>query len=221
MIEPDFGKTISEYLTRIDSEDDHVRSIGTYFPSELSYPCLRSLFLRYKYPDKQPSPDKLRIFRIGNLLHVFLQQALGTETNQFRLCGLEQSVTYRINGIELRGRVDAIIELPDGEETVVEIKTCSPQTFNYPLPKPEHLAQTMFYLNRLHLKKAFIVYVEKNRLEIQVYPVEYDDVIFKEMIGRTRALHKALKEDVIPDQEANHWGGKICQYCDFKEECKT
>lgn len=155
-------------------------------------------------------------------MHHFIQEALSHEMAQFKVTAIEQSVTYKHNGIELRGRADAIIQLPDGEECVVELKTCNRRAFDYELPKSEHLAQTMFYLARMHLKTAYIIYIDKDRLEIHVCPpITFDPSIFKEMVDRAKNLHDALIKHELPEKYTDFWNGKGCVYCDLRDECEA
>jgi len=73
-----------------------------------------------------------RIFKIGTIIHDFIQDSFKKANNEFSLLSLETSIkgSYRVSGdlIWIRGRADAIIER-DSKEYIIEMKSIAPQTY--------------------------------------------------------------------------------------------
>ena len=159
-----FNKVIDEYLTLERERTYRERNIKVFYPSELTFPCLRCQYLRYMNPAVPFSPKTQRIFKIGSIIHDLLQEIFKEETCEFSIVDIETPIRrfYQVNGdiIQLRGRADARIE-KDGEEYFVKIKTIKPQSykddpFKYLTePKESHLKQLLWYLQSSHVLKGF------------------------------------------------------------------
>jgi len=225
----DFTEIFDEYLEA--KREDRDRQIGVYYPSEISFPCLRSLFLRYKHPEP-PKKTLMRRFYKGDLWHNVMQTILG-ENRRVTLVEKEKSVRVDVGGFSLHGRLDALIMEPQRQQKyVVEIKTI--EAFKYlnhgsgqyqpvPLPKEEHLAQLMFYLKCVgDAEGGLLLYIQKNRFfdeePFKWFTVKFDGDIYDRMVERAAELHGFLVDGRLPPPEPQHWNGKVCGYCPYGDE---
>lgn len=231
MVLINFDKVIDDYLSSERKRTHRKRNIKIFYPSELTFPCLRGQYLKYTQPEIPVSAKTRRIFKIGTIIHDFVQNIFKKEKNEFTLLSLESSIkgTYRVSGdlIWIRGRVDAIIER-DGEEYIIEIKSMAPQPYKDDVfrylnePKEGHLMQILWYMQSANIKNGFIIYVEKVGGETRTFPITLDDLSPQlNITERAKKLYRHLKTGTIPPQETHHWNYHICQYCQYAEACEN
>jgi len=231
MVLINFDKVIDDYLSSERKRAHRKRKISVFYPSELTFPCLRGQYLRYTQPEVPVSAKTRRIFKIGTIIHDFIQDSFKKANNEFSLLSLETSIrgSYRVSGdlIWIRGRADAIIER-DSEEYIIEIKSIAPQPYKDDVfrflnePKESHLKQILWYMQSANIKKGFIIYVEKIGVETKTFPVTLDDYSSQQSITETaKKLYRHLKTGTIPPREVYHWNNHICQYCQYSEVCEN
>jgi len=227
----DFDAAIDQFLEVDRSGEHRGRRVGVYYASELGFPCLRSLFLRYRHPKKKLSKRTLRVFHLGNMIHDFVEDVFENSENSFVVDETEKRVAqvYRAGPkkfhFEIHGRVDAVIvnrEVEHCDEPMaVEIKSCAPNMFKYgDLPKSSHVTQLMFYLKQLGLERGYVLYVEKYGLRTRSCLVKYDAEIYNQLVKRARQLHYALVKEKAPPRHESFPSKFPCSYCEVKEECK-
>lgn len=154
----------------------------------------------------------------GTTVHRIIQQA-------FQRSGILVEAERRINltykGIELRGMVDAIVEVDD-ELKVVEIKTCGALPGK---PKKEHLHQALTYALITGIYKVVIFYMSRKvasfdgrlecvEFEIDVTPVQLDmvaEILATSFIG--------TEEKVIPPIPLYIASQGDCGFCPFTKIC--
>jgi CRISPR/Cas system-associated exonuclease Cas4 (RecB family) len=226
-----FDKVIDDYLSSERKRKNRKRNIKVFYPSELTFPCLRGQYLKYTQPEIPVSPKTQRIFKIGTIIHDFIQDSFKKANSEFSLLDLEASIqgAYSASGdlIRIRGRADAIIER-NGEEYIVELKSVAPQPYRDDVfrflnePKESHLKQILWYMQSANIKKGVIIYIEKVGAETKTFTISLDDYSTQQSITETaKELYKHLKTGTIPPRETNHWNNKICNYCQYYEACEN
>lgn len=226
-----FDKVIDDYLSSERKRKNRKRDIKVFYPSELTFPCLRGQYLKYTQPEIPVSPKTQRIFKIGTIIHDFIQDSFKKANSEFSLLDLEASIqgAYSASGdlIRIRGRADAIIER-NGEEYIVELKSIAPQPYRDDVfrflnePKESHLKQILWYMQSANIKKGVIIYIEKVGAETKTFTISLDDYSTQQSITETaKELYKHLKTGTIPPRETNHWNNKICNYCQYYDACEN
>lgn len=220
-----FAESFHAFLVaeREEKNVKHVRKIGNYYPSELTFPCLRSVQLKYLYPNIKPDFEKLKVFKIGSVIHELLEKAFAQEKKRFRLLESELSVkeSFIINNhvFQICGRLDCLIRIAK-QNYVVDFKTMRSYAKNY-IPKPADIQQLTFYLHALKLENGFLVYVDKQDLTFYVEKIKYNEELYQELVQKAFELHKALKIKVVLPKNSEAWNGKICSYCTHKSFCEA
>lgn len=233
-----FDEVVDRFLLRKREDSRRERDINVFFPSELTFPCLRAQYFKYVYPSTEYGADTLRIFEIGSMIHNFIQKIICAETEAFTVLDTEASIKryYKVNGdtIQIRGRADALIQRGN-QEAIIEIKSMKPQYFydykqrktirDDPFhfltePKPEHVQQIEWYMHNLHCTHGYILYVEKVAAEMKPFQVTLTNYKLKDgIVGTAKKLYTCLRDTNIPVKEPHHWGGRICDYCNYRKEC--
>lgn len=220
-----FAESFDAFLVAENEKNsvNHERKIGVYYPSELTFPCVRSLQLRYIYPNIKPNVEKLKVFKIGNLIHELLGKAFESEKTRFKLLESEMSVkeSFIREGyvFQISGRIDSLINVGK-QNYVVDFKTMHSYAKNY-IPKSADIQQLTFYLHALKLEKGFLIYIDKQDLTFYVEKIKYNEEIYQELVQKTFELHKALKIKVVLARNCDAWNGKICSYCTHKTFCEA
>lgn len=135
----------------------------------------------------------------------------GTDAHERIQTALEKSGTLEGKEVSLEndsppifGYIDVILNV-DGERVVGEIKTTGADAFRYRSttgrPAPAHLYQILIYMKLMELDTGFIMYEDRDSLQVAVVEVSMDDV------------HKEMVDDAFEWMEAvyNNWnsGGEI------------
>ena len=198
--------------------------IGVYRPSMVGK-CIRANYLIYKF-GVVPSEDKARIFAIGNIIHVFIQEKLKEKYGDLVKVEVPVEKSFEVYNIKVRGRVDVLFN----EKYIIELKTTNNlKKWNSELriheemkaPYDDHVLQLMLYLGMLKLKHGYIVYVEKNTLKTKTFRVDFNLDVYEKAITRIVELHNYLVNDKLPPAEAlknpnMRWQ---CRFCEFREKC--
>jgi len=213
----DFSRLVVEYLEARRAEKYKPRQIGIYYASELGSECLRQSYFRYTI-EKPLESFTLGVFAIGDLLHDWFEKAikevLGKQGHKVEV---EKEVPpYKCDIFEIHGRADLYVD----ECFVADIKTVSPNTFKYQLPKQPHIAQINFYMHQLRAEKGIIIYLDKYALRIRHYEVSFDPDLFDQSISQIRRLHDYLIEKKIPSRCESYPDKYPCTYCNYREECE-
>lgn len=173
--------------------------------------CLCGAYLRRKgeKPTKRLDERKLRVFEAGKIFEKFVVDLLPTHEEQVRIEDKKLDVT---------GYADVVIE-----DEVIEIKSQNSKAFWYYTkrkePQEHHLMQLWLYMHELKKPKGRLVYVSKDDLAIQEYPLFYniESEIAKKTLERIAILNEAWKTGVPPKPaEDGTWQAK---YCDFHDKC--
>jgi CRISPR/Cas system-associated exonuclease Cas4 (RecB family) len=230
MISINFDKVIDDYLSSERKQDRRKRKMNIFYPSELTFPCLRCQYLRYTTPEVPLSPRTQRIFKIGSIIHEFIQDTFKKLNSEFVLVSLETPIrsSYRVNGdlIWIFGRADAIIER-DGKEYLVELKSITPpfntdDVFRFLIePRERHLKQLVWYMQSANIHQGFILYIEKVGATLKTFPITLDTYRSREdLVATAKKLYQHLKGGILPPREPHHWNDKICNYCEYTDVCE-
>ena len=215
-MEFDIDSILRDYFAKEDRE----RHVGVYYPSELGF-CIRRNWYLYKYPRPVDDATK-KVVAVGKIFHEFIFKAL--ESKKFNVHENEKSLSIidGENGLVISGRIDHLIKVDnDSEPFIIEVKT-SKSVKSLKEAKREHKMQIMPYMIALQVKKAMIIYVEKDNLDTKSFEFEFDDELFKDMMQRARRLHNCLTTNVFPPAEAKEdmSVGWMCLYCQYRDMCR-
>jgi CRISPR-associated protein Cas4 len=205
------SEIIDECLRKALSREAEKPKLGWYYPSLLPSCLLRQYWI-YREGHVE-SLEKSGVFKIGELFHDFLTEAL--KMNEDLKVETEKPVMllikYNDRWIRLSGRIDALVEL-NGEKFIVEIKSIGKIPRE---PLDHHIMQVQPYMLALGAEKAVVVYLYKTDLTWTVFEVYYNPDLLEKIIQRAVTLDKALFENKTPTAEPS-WE---CKYCEFRERC--
>jgi len=213
-----------------EEQDVHYRLVGIYSPSELVFPCLRNVALRYRYPAKKNYDRRAQInFEQGNLLEEWFINRL-RKSHDWDVLGTQDSIGYQEHGIYFLGRRDVrAINLPLRTTFSIEVKKAPLHYYSREsgqlethwkyYPKTENLHQSNFYLKDDPSLVGALVYINP-LLYTRWFPHHWDPQQYDYIVTRGVDVHTHLINDTLPAPERDHWGGRICEYCMYREECK-
>ena len=176
--------------------------------------CSRAVFFKFKnVPREKMEPRVLRMFDHGDYIQM---QILN---NLFSL-GIVRASEVKIPPQELiSGRADAIITL-NNDLYVVDFKSMNSMVFkNLTEPKEDNVNQIQLYLHYFKIPKGILLYVDKDKLELKEFLVEYNSAIAQKLLKNLADLKIKIDSNIIP-QRIPAWPEEWqCQYCQFKEIC--
>jgi CRISPR-associated protein Cas4 len=206
-------KCISEALSNCLRRETEKPTVGVYRPSLISS-CILRQWLIYRN-GLAISEEKAGIFKIGELFHNFLENAL--KTSKIEVLAVEVPIQILLplqpNPLWINGKADALIKVGE-EKYVLEVKSIR-RLPRHPLK--HHVEQLHFYLAALNCQNGFITYLEKSALKHSIFPVKFENATFNSLLERAQRLHKALMANEKPKPDAEPWE---CRFCEFKNECK-
>lgn len=185
------------------------RPINSWHPSALGS-CLTGAYLNRLgvEPDKELDERVLRIFSVGKQFEDWLvnliKESGATIETQKRIEWPEMDVT---------GYVDLIID-----EMPVEIKTKHSKSFWYMTKQGaprQNQMQLWVYLKVLNVKVGRLVFLSKDDLAVQEYPVYLEDEqLANEVINELTILNRAWEEKLPPPpiEDPKDWRYKFCRF---------
>ncbi len=208
--------SIQELLDKaLERKGDRVRS-GKFSPSSLGK-CYRNQYWNRKNePVSNPIDDRTqRVFKAGNLFHYFVQDLLITHYP-------EAQKEVLIETEDFKGYADLVIN-----NEVIDIKSQHSKAFWYRKDlewkdlEPKlycNILQVVFYASNLGKDRARLVFISKDDLCIQEYPIEATkwQETLKQEIGTLRDYW--IKE-ILPPAIPRAYEGKECKYCNFMDTC--
>jgi len=212
----DFNKLTDSHLEK----ENKPKEIGRYYPSQIGT-CLRKQWYSFKFPEETP-PALVKIFAIGNIIHDFVVEVLGSDKNpDIELIESESPFKEQVDDFLISGRIDNLILVkPSGKHVLVEVK--SAKSLDY-INEPPHynVMQLQLYMHFTKIHDGILLFVDKTNLRRKTFTIPYNEKMAEEIINRFRKLHKNLKEDILPDPEAREvqktlW---MCRFCEYKEKC--
>lgn len=180
--------------------------------------CARQATLQANFVGTEvQQPETTGYYASGNAIEEIVLKALHNQNSLL----LED---YRINdcGINLGGKVDAFVRLPDEHIKLIEIKSCGATLPSH--PKLEHKAQALLY-SAITGFPAEVVYfsrsiVDKDQninlrsFELASSRVDRYMTLYQSVLGFV-----SLKYNVMPNIPEHIQSPDDCGFCRFKEIC--
>ena len=177
--------------------------------------CGRAIFFKFKnVPREKMTPDVLRMLDHGDYIQMQILSTL------FSL-GIVRASEIKIPPQEIiSGRADAIISI-NNDLYVVDFKSMNSMVFkNLQEPKEENVNQIQLYLHYFKIPKGILLYVDKDRLELKEFLVEYNPVLAKNLLSSLQDLKTKIDKNIIPSRLPDYPENWQCKYCQFKEICE-
>lgn len=214
----EINKLISEYLK--SKSFDYPHHLGTIYATDLCL-CSRQTYFKFKKPKPLPE-DTLRVYKIGNILHFFIEDVLRENGQSFDAIKSEQSVTIPdlSSDLVISGRIDFMI-YKGTQRMIVELKSIHSLRYLNKNNKPlqHHIEQVNLYMKARGLKEAYLVYIDKSFLKTKTFVVNFDQKLFEKQMEKARMIYECLKKGIVPNKDAQKdWE---CFACQYKAECKV
>ena len=184
---------------------------GKWNPSSFGR-CYRYQFWNRKNkPHSNPvGVNTLRIFKVGELFHNFVQQFFTPEQREI------QTETEDILGF-----ADIVLETE-----VIDIKSIrsfafklfKKKDYDITVDKYDNILQLMVYVWLLKKEAGRLVYIDKDTLEIKEFIFNLPNWIDK-VKEELEILQGYWKQDKLPPPLARVYNGKECNYCVFQDTC--
>ena len=210
----------NEMVTNFVSREQKAKQIGRYYPSEIGS-CLRKVWYGYKHP-QAVSPELLKIFAAGNIVHEFVVEVLKSEKNKHvQLLEEELPFKHEMDGFVISGRIDDLVLLKhDNKKVLVEVKSAK-STEHLDEPKLSNEIQLILYMHLLGIHDGVLLYVDKTNLQSKVFTVPYSQKRGEEILQRFKNLDTALRANELPLPEAKEIEGInwMCRFCEYAQMC--
>jgi CRISPR/Cas system-associated exonuclease Cas4 (RecB family) len=177
--------------------------------------CPRAVFFKFKNAPKEPIEARLmRIFEHGESIHRNIFNIL------YRLkIGCTTEIPIPSQEI-VSGRADAILCV-NNENYVLDIKSINSMLFRkLTEPKEENVYQIQLYMHFFGIKKAILLYVDKDQQNLKEFFVDYDEKLCKDLMDKFYVLKGQIEEDIVPARLADYPKNWQCIYCQYKDVCK-
>ena len=210
-------KSIQDLIDEALVPKPRVRS-GKWSPSSFGY-CFRAQFWNRKDEPKSNPPDarSLRVFKVGQLFHDFVQGLLPD---------VEQTEA-EIESEDVKGFAD-IVRLNE----VVDIKSQHSKSFwwmkkkdcDIKQEKYGNWLQVLYYARELGKDFGRLVFISKDDLAIQEYVQPLDGYWREQLDLELGKLRMLWGKDKLPDaqprctqtKKGTYWH---CEYCSWKDKC--
>lgn len=177
--------------------------------------CPRAVFFKFKNAPREPIDARLmRIFEHGENIHRNIFNIL------YRLkMGVVTEVPIPTSEI-ISGRADAILCM-EKENYVLDIKSMNSMVFRNLLePKEENVFQVQLYMYYFGIKKAILLYVDKDRQDMKEFFIDYDEKLCKDLLDKFYNLKEKIEKNEVPEKLSDYPKNWQCNYCAFKDICK-
>ncbi|MCX6718671.1 MAG: Dna2/Cas4 domain-containing protein [Candidatus Staskawiczbacteria bacterium] len=178
--------------------------------------CPRAVFFKFKNVPKAPMDARImRIFEHGENIHRSIFNVL------YRLrIGVVTEIPIPSQEI-ISGRADAILCVGN-ENYVLDIKSMNSMIFRkLEAPKEENVYQIQLYLHFFNIKKGILLYIDKDQQSMKEFFVDYDEELCKSLLDKFYALKDQVENSVLPERLDEYPKNWQCNYCQFKDICKT
>lgn len=205
--------------------EDKFTQKKTFSPSSIGYGhavCPRYWHLAFSGADFVETNDAMSVavMASGTAAHTRIQGAL-RESGVL----IADEVEVKLADPPIRGYMDCLIRMDD--ETVVgEIKTTSQEIFtlkqNSMKPSANHLFQILIYMKGTGRKRGFLMYENRNTLEILIIEVDFsekNEAILENAFDWMRLVYKNWQDGELPMRPYRNQTVKICQNCPINKAC--
>ena len=197
----------------LDRQKDKVQT--SFYISEAGK-CPRTVFFKFKNaPRKEMEANILRLFDHGDHMHQLIMKPLLSIRDVHVVCSEIEIPPQQL----VRGRADAIIS--DGKQLyVLDIKSMNSMIFkNLTQPKPENISQLQLYLHYFKIPKGILLYVDKDKLELKEFLVNYNKIQAETILKQLTVLKNRIDSNIIPSRLPDYPDNWQCNYCQFREIC--
>jgi len=166
------------------------------------------------------SLDVKKIFDTGHAFHGKIEKYLN---------GLREMGDITIEAMEDRkydeklkitGKCDSVIKInATGERYLIELKSIKDAGYEWlKEPKPEHVGQAHVYMQMFDVRKALIVYENKDTQKMKEFLVNWDPKVLDEIRKKLKKVFKKVAQKKLPAKPyvETDWQ---CRYCSFKKYC--
>jgi CRISPR/Cas system-associated exonuclease Cas4 (RecB family) len=212
----DFNEMADNFVRR----ESRPKTIGRYYPSEIGM-CIRKVWYSYVDP-KDLSPDLLKIFSLGHMIHDLVVDIFKSEKNpHIELVKSELPFKAEIDDFLISGRIDNLIMIKaDSTNLLVEVKSTADLKY-VSNPSPHNIDQLQLYMHFTGTHDGILLYIDKKNMASRVFYLPYDEKHAEKVIDKFRLLHMCLKKEIVPEPEAR-MGSKMkwmCRMCEYRETC--
>lgn len=215
------NKSIQELIDLALEQKEKRKRSGKFSPSSLGK-CYRAQFWNRKdEPQSNPIDERTnRVFKAGNLFHEFVQDVI-IANNQ------EACKEVLIETDDFKGYADLVI---NGE--VIDLKSQHSKAFWYRKDltwnelEPKllcNILQVVFYAVNLGKERARLVFISKDDLCIQEYPIDvkkWQETLKQEIETLRKFWLKNELPPAIPRAYPDKEGKSVeCKYCGWKDKC--
>jgi len=208
---------LKEIIDKFYLDKEKLRETQTSFYISEAGKCPRQIFLRFKNAPKEDlEASFLRLFDHGEHMHRLIMRPL-LSTRDIHVVASEVDIPPQEI---VRGRADAV--LSDGKEMfVLDIKSMNSMVFrSLTAPKEENVMQIQLYLHFFKIPKGMLLYVDKDRLELKEFIVDYNPAVAEALIADLTVLRGQIVANTIPSRISTFPSNWQCRYCQYKEVCK-
>lgn len=178
--------------------------------------CPRAVFFKFKNaPRVEMEANILRMFDHGDHIHQLIMKPL-LSIKEVHVVASEVNIPPQ----ELiSGRADAIIS--DGKDLyVLDIKSMNSMIFkNLKQAKEENIDQIQLYLHYFRIPKGLLLYVDKDKLELKEFEINYDRNRAENLLRNLTNLKNKIDKNIIPARIPTYLNDWQCDYCAFREIC--
>jgi len=159
-------------------------------------------------PDEDFDERTLRVFSVGNIFEDWVVDTIKATGKE-----VETQVRVEDKKLGVSGKIDLKMD-----NVLYEIKSKHSKAFWYMLkkdaPMQQHEEQLWTYLYLTNIEKGYIVYVSKDDLAIQEYPVYLENEDIKNSVfTQLKVLNLAWKKELPPPPpEKDTWQSKYCRW---------
>ena len=214
------------YQVTIDSGPYYGAGDGYFHPSTHPLMGARELYYRF-HPDtrdliqrERRSMQSLMTMTVGSALHAILQ-------TQFQMAGLISSpdmieVEYVNHQHHVRGRLDMIVDHPNGDRIPVEIKTINSFSFKNQLKsgiKESWDAQVSLALDELGFDQGVLLMVEAGwPYQMREFVVPRNDALLERVYAKFDLVREAIKTNTPPEYCCSFESAEM-KKCDARFSC--
>jgi len=165
--------------------------------------CLKKAYYSILKPT-QATPSMI----IGRLLHMALETLIERHINAF----FEVSFALSLgNGWVLKGRCDMLMD-----NEVYELKFV--RNIENAKENASYYLQLQLYLYAFRAKKGYLVFINRDTLDIEAVEVEPDAYVAKKLIEDAEYLAECIEKRTVPDRLSPRFADE-CEYCDYSDIC--
>jgi len=86
-------------------------------------------------------------------------------------------------------------------------------------PKEENVNQIQLYLHYFKIPQGLLLYVDKDKLGLKEFLVNYDRNKALSLLNGLAGLKKQINSNIVPARISDYPENWQCQYCQFREIC--